>query len=55
MNQLHEPLVTRVRKLRRETTHEAPHVAIRNAMHNREKQVDLNHKSGGTREDFRLI
>lgn len=56
MDQLDEALAahTRAQQLV-QTTREALHVAIRNALKNGEKQIDLVHKTGYTREHIRRI
>ena len=38
-----------------QTTREALHIAIRDALRNGEKQIDLVHKTGYTREHIRRI
>lgn len=56
MDQLDEALAAHARAQQLvQIAREALHVAIRNALHNGEKQIDLVHKTGYTREHIRRI
>lgn len=56
MDQLDEALAAHARAQQLvQTTREALHVAIRNALHSGEKQIGLVHKTGYTREHIRRI